>query len=352
MTAHPEVPITPDRIRAAVELTLAWGEATAGKDAIAAALAVARGAPDDLIEVVASGRRVVLSGAGSSYYICQVAASAMRQVAGIPAIAVPLSDLLLRPDDVLLADGQPDPVFLVSRSGSTTEAVEAMESLRRHGRYTVAVTARPASPLTELASATLSVAEADEEAIVMTRSVAALTTLLMRLAARVAGHPLGEALDQLPDRWHETAVHVSEAFELAAAAPSRVVVLGGGAAYGLANEAVLKLTETSRVPAAAYHPLEFRHGPISVCEPGMLVVGLLGGQAAAAERRVLDECRRLGATTWILGPDGPAADLGEIAQLPLVLHPLQALALGVAVGRGRDPDSPRHLGQVVVIEGV
>ena len=133
--------------------------------------------------------------------------------------------------------------------------------------------------------------------------------------------------------------------------PSRVVVLGGGAAFGLANEAVLKLTETSQVPAAAFHPLEFRHGPISVCEPGVLVVGILGGSAEAAERRVIEESAALGASTWMLGPDGPGGDLDEIARLPLVLHVLQALALGVAVRRGRDPESPRHLGQVVVIDG-
>jgi fructoselysine-6-P-deglycase FrlB-like protein len=67
------------------------------------------------------------------------------------------------------------------------------------------------------------------------------------------------------------------------------------------------------------------------------------------ERRVLEESAALGATTWALGPEGPAAHLGEIAQLPLVLHPLQALALGIAVARGIDPHQPRHLGQVVVL---
>lgn len=104
------------------------------------------------------------------------------------------------------------------------------------------------------------------------------------------------------------------------------------------------------MPASAFHPLEFRHGPISVCEPGVLVVGVLGGAGEVPERRVLEESAALGATTWELGPRGPAADLDEIARLPLVLHALQALALGVALRRGRDPEAPRHLSQVVVIE--
>jgi hypothetical protein len=58
----------------------------------------------------------------------------------------------------------------------------------------------------------------------------------------------------------------------------------------------------------------------------------------------------LGATTWEGGPDGPAGDLHDMARLPLLLHPLHELALGIEVQRGHDPDRPRHLGQVVIIE--
>jgi glucosamine--fructose-6-phosphate aminotransferase (isomerizing) len=203
--------------------------------------------------------------------------------------------------------------------------------------------------MAQLATATLAVPEGDETAIVMTRSFAAQVALLMRLGARLGDPGFGDALDELPDRWDALAPFIERAFELAAEDPTRLVVLGGGAAYGLANEAVLKATETSQVPASAFHPFEFRHGPISVCEPGMLVVGILGGSAEGAERRVLQECAALGATTWSLGSAGPAADLDDIARLPLVLHVLQALALGIAVRRGRDPEAPRHLEQVVVI---
>ena len=89
---------------------------------------------------------------------------------------------------------------------------------------------------------------------------------------------------------------------------------------------------------------------MSVCEPGMIVIGVLGGGAEVDERRVVEESAALGATTLLLGPDGPGADLDEVARLPLALHVLQALALGIAVRRGLDPEVPRHLGQVVVID--
>jgi glucosamine--fructose-6-phosphate aminotransferase (isomerizing) len=341
------------KLRETVERTSAWAEAASGAQAIAAALEVARKAPQIEVDRLAFARRIVLTGAGSSLYIAQVAAATMREVCHLPGEAVPLSEVLLRPDGVFPGtDHEVGPVIVVSRSGTTTEALEVIRSVRAHGHHTLAVTCRPDSSMAALADSVLAVPEADERAVVMTRSVAAMASLLMRLGARV-----GEAhaarfvrdLDALPGRWEETGPHVERAFELATQLPSRVVVLGGGAAHGIANEAVLKLTEMSQVPASAYHPMEFRHGPISVCEPGVLVVGILGGPSEAAERRVLEEAAALGATTWELGPRGPGADLGEIARLLLVLHPLQALAFGAAAVRGRDPEAPRHLGHVVVI---
>ena len=123
----------------------------------------------------------------------------------------------------------------------------------------------------------------------------------------------------------------------------------------------LKLTETSQVPTNAYEPLEFRHGPISVCEPGMLVVGLVGGAGAGEEVAVVEEAARLGAATWLIARDedearGASGEVSLIggglhpaARLPLLVHPAHALALGLALTRGRDPDAPRHLGQVVIL---
>jgi glucosamine--fructose-6-phosphate aminotransferase (isomerizing) len=343
-------PTTAAAVRATVEATTAWQEASTGGHAIAAALEVARQAPTQILDALAGASQIVITGAGSSYYIAQVASVALRARIGLPAVAAPLSEVLLRPEAVF-ASGEPShqPVIVVSRSGSTTEALDVIGLVQERGGPAIAVTCRPQSPMAQLATATLAVAEGDEAAIVMTRSFASQVALIMRLGARLAEPAFAADLDALPSRWAGLAPFIERAFELAATNPQRLVVLGGGAAHGLANEAVLKATETSQVPASAFHPLEFRHGPISVCEPGMLVVGILGGTSEAAERRVLEESAALGATTWLLGPEGPGEDLDDIARLPLALHVLQALALGISVRRGLDPEAPRHLSQVVVI---
>jgi glucosamine--fructose-6-phosphate aminotransferase (isomerizing) len=343
-------PTSVEELRERLRQTRPWREASGADVAIAAALEVARAAAQDIVDRLDGATRIVITGAGSSFYISQMAASSMRAHANLPAEAQPLSEVLLRPEAVFAGQQLADqPLVVVSRSGTTTEALEVIRAGQARGQFTIAVTCRPGAPMAGLADVALAVPEGDEEAIVMTRSFAAQATLLMRLGARLGDQAFAADLDALPARWSELAPWIGRAMELAAADPSRLVVLGGGAAFGLANEAVLKATETSQVPASAFHPLEFRHGPISVCEPGVLVVGILGGEEEAAERRVIDESAALGATTLVLGPDGPGADLDETARLPLALHVLQALALGMAVRRGLDPESPRHLEQVVVI---
>jgi glucosamine--fructose-6-phosphate aminotransferase (isomerizing) len=343
--------MTAAEIRRRVESSLPWREASAAAAAITAAHEVARSASQDVVDRLEGATRIVITGAGSSLYIAQVAAFAMREEANVAAEAQPLSEVLLRPDAVFAGQRIADqPLIVVSRSGTTTEALDVLRAARERGQYTVAVTCRPSAPMAELADVALTIPEGDDEAIVMTRSFVSQASLLMRLGARLADSSFATDLDAVPARWAETAPFVERAFELAASAPSRLIVLGAGPAFGIANEAVLKITETGQVPASAFHPLEFRHGPMSVCEPGVIVAGVLGGPTEADERRVIDEAAALGATPFVLGPDGPGADLHPTARLPLAMYVLQALAFGAAVGRGLDLEAPRHLEQVVVIE--
>ena len=340
-----------------------WREASTSGTAIDAALESARAAERDVSSLFANADRIVLSGAGSSYYLAQVTAAVAREMTGRIVVAAPLSELILRPTGVLgtgLAGRQP--VILISRSGSTSEAVQVAERVRGAGHLTVAVTCRANSPLAVRAHRVLLSPAGDEQAIVMTRSFTSMLALLLRIVAGVApDQSLANDLDTLPEHWPEAVAAADVGHRLGSVDHERIVVLGGGPARGIASEWCLKLTETSQIPTDAYEPLEFRHGPISVCEPGVLVVGLIGGPGATEEARVLREASGLGAETWLI--DSELADRGVAgwsslvghglhpwARLPLLLYPGQALAFSQALVRGRDPDAPRHLGQVVLLD--
>jgi glutamine---fructose-6-phosphate transaminase (isomerizing) len=348
---------------------LTWRESSTSGEAIEAALGAADAAPAAARDLLATASSIVITGAGSSYYLAQAAAATARAALRRPVIAAPLSELILRPDGVLAegsgggSTGPFDPVVIISRSGSTSEAVDVAERMRRAGHPTIAVTCRADSPLARTADVALVSPAGDEAAIVMTRSFASMLALLLRLVASVADDGrLTADLGQLPGLWPEAVAAAETGRRLGAVDWSRIVILGGGPVFGIASEWGLKLTETSQVPTSAYEPLEFRHGPISVCEPGMLVVGLIGGPGAADEVAVLQEAATLGAATWLLARDADeaagvggdvsliGAGLHPAARLPLLVHPAHALALGLALTRGCDPDAPRHLGQVVILD--
>jgi glucosamine--fructose-6-phosphate aminotransferase (isomerizing) len=269
-------------------------------------------------------------------------------------MAVPASEILLRPRAVFpRGPAQRQTVVVVSRSGTTSEAVLVTERCSQEGHPTVSVGCRPGSPASGAARYALVVPAGDERAIVMTRSFTAMLTVLLRVIATVAGERrFARDLEALPSRWAETEPSIAKAWSLSVAEPwLRAVALGGGAAFGIAREAALKLTEMSRLPVEAFEPLEFRHGPISIVEPGVLLVALPAGPGEQEESRIVDECRALGAATWAIGAEPTlGAELHPVARFPLFLPPLQALAVGVTVARGLDPDAPRHLGQVVLLE--
>jgi glucosamine--fructose-6-phosphate aminotransferase (isomerizing) len=352
----------------AFEDLLTWRESSTSGTAIAAALNSAGPPSAAARDVLAAADGIVITGAGSSYHLAQAVAAVGRAVMGRPVVAAPLSELMLRPAGVLggSRDGARaigrEPVVIISRSGATSEAISVVERMHATGHPTVAVTCRDDSPLATLADVTLVSPAGDEAAIVMTRSFASMLALLLTVVADAGGDEhLAAALARLPDHWSEAVAAAEVGRRLGATDWSRIVILGGGPSFGIAAEWGLKLTETSQVPTSAYEPLEFRHGPISVCEPGMLVIGLVGGPGAADEVAVVEEAAGLGAETWLIarhqdenrGARGTVSLIGggidPVARLPLLVHPAHALALSLALTRGRDPDAPRHLGQVVIL---
>jgi glucosamine--fructose-6-phosphate aminotransferase (isomerizing) len=180
------------------------------------------------------------------------------------------------------------------------------------------------------------------------------------LAARQAADSavqLVDACERLLRERSEIAVRLGRMESL-----SKFFFLGGGALFGLASEAMLKMMEMSLCQAGGFHFLEFRHGPMSLVSPGSLVIGLMS-QAEAQERKVLAEMRALGAATLAVAPS-PDRELVEVCdaviplgqalpdvwRAPLYLPILQLLAYERAMARGLDPDRPAHLDAVVTID--
>ncbi|MFC1548096.1 SIS domain-containing protein, partial [Candidatus Neomarinimicrobiota bacterium] len=211
----------------------------------------------------------------------------------------------------------------------------------------------------------LVVPSADEQSVVMTRSFTSMLLLIQYVAAiRSGDHGLEEALEKVPghgERVVEQAKAVVEKI-IGTGSYTKFVFLGHGPYYGLASEAMLKMTEMSLSVSEAYHSMEFRHGPMSIVNEDMLLTMLISERAREQETKLLKEMKALGATTWVIceradGEIRAASDyllelgtqLSDEARLILYMPPLQLLAYTNAVAKGLDPDNPKNLTQVVTL---
>jgi glutamine---fructose-6-phosphate transaminase (isomerizing) len=302
---------------------------------------------------------------GSSYYLSQTIAAQWAELLGVGCAAVPASELLFAPDEVLLRTGARQVVF-VSRSGKTTEVLRAAEIVKkRAGTRTLGVTCSEDSVLRELCTHTLQLPWADEKSMVMTRSFTSILLLFERIGASFAADDsLVSALDDLPEKTiHWIAANADKIRALGAKREfADFVFLGQGVHYWLAQEAALKMTEMSSSYAQAYHTLEFRHGPKSIAGRETLITFLLSDAAAQEEILLANELKKLGAVTMAvvnrvagalrsehdlvveLGFDGP-----EFARLAMAAIPAQLLGLEVGLRKGLNPDEPKNLTRAVVL---
>jgi glucosamine--fructose-6-phosphate aminotransferase (isomerizing) len=317
-----------------------------------------------IAEQLGGKRNWLFVGCGSSFYVALSAASTLTALTGMPARAVPASEILLFPQLTLV--GEDCIPVLISRSGRTSEVLKVAEALRERNIATLGISCAPNQTLEKLVLSAIVLPAADEQSTVMTRSFTSMLMALQALAATMgrqedfpesqrALNPCAERLiDELPNRVEKFVSR--HAF-------ADYVCLGQGALYGIACESALKLTEMSVSYGQSFHTLEFRHGPKSIVSEQTLIMFLLSESGYKAELEVLEEIKELGGITFVvtnraeerarraadflveLGADGP-----ELARLPLYLPAQQLLGLYTGIKKGLDPDRPRHLSRVVVLE--
>jgi glucosamine--fructose-6-phosphate aminotransferase (isomerizing) len=305
--------------------------------------------------------QILVVGCGSTHYLAQAAAATFTYRTGIPARALPSSELWLFTHTVLAGRTL---LLAVSRSGTTTETLLALRRFREtHGGPVLSITCYPESPLAQRADFTLAAPDAQEHSVAQTRSFTSMFLLTQALAAVLASdrgrlerlRQLPDVLAGLVDRLGDLPQELGGALDI-----ERIFFLGGGPLYGLANEAMLKTKEMSLSHSEAYHPLEFRHGPMSLADEHTLVVGLLSDTGLAEELSVLTDMKELGARTLALAEDASLfagwqpdhvvelrSGLDEWERGPLYLPIVQRIAYHRALAKGLNPDRPRNLQAVV-----
>jgi glucosamine--fructose-6-phosphate aminotransferase (isomerizing) len=297
--------------------------------------------------------QVIFTGCGSTYYLGVMGAALLQEATGLPARAYSASELMLFPQTHFTRQRK-TLLFCVSRSGTTRETVEAARLFRQHGAGSVAVvTCDSQSPLAQAADLLLSIDAAQEQSRVQTRSFSSMAVIITALAAALGDrdwwqlNALPAALDRLMERSDVVIEKLGRDTTI-----NQFAFLGSGPQYGLACEAMLKMTEMSRVFSVSYHVLEYLHGPRYAADANTLVIGLVSDSAYEEEARALQSLHQRRARLLALAEADHDSDLNELNEIIalesgvpewgrtiLYLPPLQMLGWYQAVQRGFDPDN-------------
>jgi tagatose-6-phosphate ketose/aldose isomerase len=238
------------------------------------------------------GRRIVLTGAGSSAYAGEAAAMMIGKSMGLRADPVHTTDIVSVPYSVLFPNL---PTLLISfgRSGNSPESIGAVEYARKIVKdlYEIALICDSESKLAKITAEfgkglPLIMPEGScDKSFAMTSSFTCMT--LACCAVLSAGNfdtfiedigRLAAVVDKEKD------ILVAAARKWAAVDYNRLIILGSGCQKGLAREAALKSMEltTGIVNTGWDSAMGFRHGPKAVIRDKTLTVHFISSDPFTA----------------------------------------------------------------------
>lgn len=311
--------------------------------------------------------QILFTGCGSTYYLSRFAASLFQEVAGASTSAFPASEIALLPDMTIPPNGK-TLLVTISRSGETTETIEAARLFRkRTNQPMLTITCDGASTLAKEADFSIAVESAKENSVAQTRSFASMTLITQAFAGLVGKVEGLDQLEKLPAIVERLLTEFDGLAKQLGATDQiqRYFFLGTGLLYGIACEAMLKMKEMSLTYSEAYHMLEFRHGPMSMVNDQTLVVGLVSESLIPHEVAVLRQMGDQGAQVITLAENDADQDFAKwsnfvdlASDLPEWLRPvtylpvLQLMGYYRAMSKGLNPDQPGNLKAFIELENL
>lgn len=312
-----------------------WQDMVEAPEALARTLDAADGIAETAA-LLAGARRIVATGNGAAWYVCQALWLASLdgrgggpELVSVPGGLVANGGFAWRDGDVLLA---------VSSSGEFRDVIEAID--RGAPRPYAALTARPGSTIGSGAGARAVQTVLHQRAVTHTQVWCNGVALALAVWAQVTGDDaLAGAVRGAPALL-AAAVERADAWarEVAPglAVPRSAVVFGSGPAWAAALEGSLLLKEISRIPGEGTETREGATTAMFGVGAGDLVVSL-----ATRDDPLLDEAERLCVAAGASVLRAPGGELADRRLAPILAFPaLVALAADLALAGGHDVDHP------------
>jgi glucosamine--fructose-6-phosphate aminotransferase (isomerizing) len=313
-------------------------------------------------------RRVKILGCGSAYYVGQVGAQMIEELARIPADAEAASEFRYRNPVI-----EPDTLYVaVSQSGETADTAFAVREVKRKGGQIVGLVNVVGSTIARECDGGIYLHAGPEIAVASTKALTHMAIGFAMLALAIGrvrdlsisdGQRIVAGLQLLPEQIAailDTEPHIAEVAADLAIAPS-LFFIGRVRGFPIAREGAQKFKEVSYRHAEAYQASELKHGPLALIDKTLPTVAIVPDDELAD--------RNLGALQQIGARDGEVLaithpgvlDDSDVTRIvvpknepeldPILLTvPLQLLAYHAALTLGHDIDKPRNLAKSVTVE--
>jgi glutamine---fructose-6-phosphate transaminase (isomerizing) len=249
-------------------------------------------------------------------------------------------------------------VIGISQSGESRDVLEAIRRSAELGASTLTITNHEGSAMAQAGQHHFFLRAGKEESVAATKTYTAELMVLYLLAYALKGEErLGHDVRRLPEFSREVLEAEWEGTERYRYAEYMVVTSRG---YNLATaeEAALKLMETTYVVAQAFSAADLRHGPIAMIGHDFPVLAIAPpGRAQPGMRSLVENLRDRGAELVVVSNERTMLDKASATfpvpgslpeELSPILYaiPIQLLAENLARLKGLNPDSPRGLSKV------
>jgi glutamine---fructose-6-phosphate transaminase (isomerizing) len=314
-------------------------------------------------------RRVKMLGCGSAYYVGQIGAQLVEELARMPADAEPASEFRYRNPVI-----EPDTLYVaVSQSGETADTAFAVREVKRKGGQVVGLVNVVGSTIARECDGGIYLHAGPEIAVASTKALThmGLGFALLALAlGRVRdlsitdGQRIASGLLALPDQIAQVLADEPAIAEIAAslAAARSLFFIGRVRGFPVAREGAQKFKEVTYRHAEAYQASELKHGPLALIDDSLPTVAIvpddeLKGRNLTAIEQIAARGGRVVPITHPGVAELAARDASitvpknELELDPILLTiPVQLLAYHAAHALGLDIDKPRNLAKSVTVE--
>lgn len=315
--------------------------------------------------------QIYIVACGSAYHVGMAVQYVIEDFTSIP-VRVELASEFRYRKMTLVKDSL---VIIISQSGETADSLAALREAKENGIKTLGIVNVVGSSIAREADSVFYTLAGPEISVATTKaySTQLIAGYLLAMQFAVARGEMTEdkceellrELNTIPEKI-EKILEDKERIQWYAnklAGAKDAFFIGRGIDYAIGLEGSLKMKEISYIHSEAYAAGELKHGPISLIEDGIPVIGVLT-QQDLFEKTVSNmvEVKSRGASLMGLTTYGnySVEDLADFTvYIPqtdshfagsLSVIPLQLLGYYVSVAKGYDVDKPRNLAKSVTVE--